>query len=179
MWIQQGTTKFTQPEEMARLCDPVGIERGVWDISTVDPSVCREAAKNPEYQAQIFKAIEAPLKALKEAHGYLSEDVVCLSPETPNLDAILAKFDKTHHHTDDEVRVVLSGNGIFGIVPPDSEPFDIHVQAGDLIVVPAYTRHWFTLAEDRFIVALRVFMTPAGWEAVYEPVTATPPAAVG
>lgn len=168
MYIRHNEAILTQPEAMASLCDPLGIERGHWDVSALGPELCRKASVDPANGKRIVEAFEAQLTDLKRRNGYLTEDIVSLSPETPNLDDILAKFDKEHHHTDDEVRVVLYGHGIFGIVPPAGEPFEIHVEAGDLLVVPAYTRHWFTLKDDREIVALRVFKTPDGWTAIYD-----------
>jgi 1,2-dihydroxy-3-keto-5-methylthiopentene dioxygenase len=178
MFIRQQEKTLTSPEAIAELCNPLGIYVDHWDVSALGPEICRMASVNPEYGSQILDCFRESLEALKQRQGYLTEDIISLSPETPNLDTILAKFDKEHHHTDDEVRGILYGNGIFGIVPPDAEPFEIHVEAGDLIVVPAYTRHWFTLKEDREIVALRVFKTPEGWVALYEPVV-TSGSAVG
>jgi 1,2-dihydroxy-3-keto-5-methylthiopentene dioxygenase len=168
MFIRQGETEYRNDADIARLCDPLGIERDRWDVATLGEDVCREAAKTPAHSQKILDYIRERLETLKARNGYLTEDIVCLSPETPNLADLLAMFDKEHHHTDDEVRAVLSGRGVFGIVPPEGEPFEIHVEAGDLIVVPAYTRHWFTLYPEQFITALRVFKTPAGWKALYE-----------
>lgn len=176
MFIRQNDRTLDSPEAMDALLAPLGIVRDHWDITGLDPALCRAASKNPDFAGQVLATVREPLEALKAQHGYLTEDIVSLSPETPGLDDILAKFDKEHHHTDDEVRAVLYGNGIFGVVPPEGQPFEIHVGVGDLIVVPAYTRHWFTLKEDREIVALRVFKTPEGWTAIYQP-EATPSAA--
>src|SRR5881394_4075976 len=52
---------------------------------------------------------------IKAEQGYVYEDVVELGPATADLDAICTKFDKEHLHTADEVRLVLSGAGIFDI----------------------------------------------------------------
>ncbi len=168
MYIRQNNREITDNGTLDALCTPCGIVRDQWQVDRLEPSLCRQASVNPEYSKQIIETFRAELDAIKATHGYLTEDIVSLSPETPNLDAILAKFDKEHHHTDDEVRVILYGHGIFGIVPQEGDPFEIHMEAGDMIIVPAYTRHWFTLKEDREVVALRIFMTPAGWEAIYE-----------
>lgn len=45
---------------------------------------------------------------------------------------------------------------------------ELRVGPGDLITVPAGTRHWFTLAEDRRIHVIRLFWDPAGWAAMYD-----------
>src|SRR5690348_14003654 len=105
MLIQQNTLQFTDKYTIDALCLPLGIEWGAWDLSMAPDS------------GEILEAIKAPLDAVKHKNGYLTEDIVSLSPQTPNLDAILAKFDKPHHHVDDEVRLVLKGSGIFGVIP--------------------------------------------------------------
>src|ERR1041385_4557237 len=48
------------------------------------------------------------IAAIKRDHGYVDEDFIELGPATPNLEAICAKFDKEHFHTEDEVRFVRS-----------------------------------------------------------------------
>ena len=40
-------------------------------------------------------------------------------------------------------------------------------------MIPAYTRHYFYLGATQTVIALRVFKDTAGWEAIYEPLTAT------
>jgi 1,2-dihydroxy-3-keto-5-methylthiopentene dioxygenase len=167
MYIRQGDRTIDKPAEMDVLCQPCGIIRDRWNVEALGPELCRQASINPEYASQILETFAEPLQAIKQQHGYLTEDIVSLSPETPNLDGILENFIKEHHHTDDEVRVILYGHGIFGIIPEAGEPFELHLEAGDLIIVPAYTRHWFTLKEDRQVVALRIFKTPDGCTAIY------------
>jgi 1,2-dihydroxy-3-keto-5-methylthiopentene dioxygenase len=122
-----------------------------------------------EAECSLDKVIEAacqPLALMKSTFGYLTEDIVSLSPETPDLEAVLEKYGKEHHHTDDEVRVILQGEGIFGFSTPQG-PFHLSLQTGDWIVIPAYTRHWFTLTELKHVRALRVFKETLGWEALY------------
>ena len=80
---------------------------------------------------------------------------------------LLDKFNREHHHTEDEVRFVVDGHGIFTICGRSGRYFDVGVGPGDLIAVPAWTRHWFTLAEDRRIKCIRLFQDPAGWAAIY------------
>ena len=43
----------------------------------------------------------------------------------------------------------------------------IEVEAGDLINVPAGTKHWFNLCDDRHIRCIRLFQDPAGWAPEY------------
>ncbi|MCA9543626.1 MAG: cupin domain-containing protein [Myxococcales bacterium] len=108
-------------------------------------------------------AYQGPLDALKAANGYIEQDIVQLAPDTPNLDAICAKFDKEHTHDDDEVRFVLEGEGIFDIRTTDDRMMRVVVEAGDLIVVPADRHHLFLLTEKKHIRCVRLFQDAAGW----------------
>jgi 1,2-dihydroxy-3-keto-5-methylthiopentene dioxygenase len=108
---------------------------------------------------------------LKAERGYRSVDLVALKPDTPNLDAILQKFDKEHHHVDDEVRFTVEGEGVFEIEAEPGEFLKFTAEPGDLIVIPANRRHLFYLTEMRRIRCIRLFESPAGWEAIYDKTT--------
>ena len=101
--------------------------------------------------------------------------MVCLCPSTPNVDQLLAKFDKDHYHTDDEVRFIFSGRGIFGFEGKKQEKFTIEVTAGDYIVIPKNNWHWFTLGENRNIKAIRLFQDTSGWTPHYRQADEAPP----
>ena len=104
-----------------------------------------------------------PLDALKQRNGYVAQDIVALSPSTPNLDAICAKFIDEHHHDDDEVRFVLEGEGIFDIRSHDDRFMRVLVEQGDLIVVPKQRHHRFMLTESKNIRCVRLFRDQSGW----------------
>ncbi|BBP88810.1 hypothetical protein BsIDN1_24280 [Bacillus safensis] len=56
----------------------------------------------------------------EKKRGYKAQDVISLSDATPNLDELLLQnFKREHHHTDDEVRFIVSGHGIFAIQGKD------------------------------------------------------------
>lgn len=107
------------------------------------------------------------LDALRVERGYVTQDEVALSPSTPNLDELCRKFDGEHLHTEDEVRFVLEGEGVFDIRADDERWMRVVVEPGDLIVVPARRYHRFELTESRTIRCLRLFKDPAGWVAHY------------
>ncbi len=108
-------------------------------------------------------AHQPDLDALKGERGYIEQDVIQLTPETPNLDALCAKFVDEHHHDDDEVRFTLGGEGIFDIRSTDDRWMRVVVEAGDLIVVPAGRHHRFLLTEKKAIRCVRLFKDTAGW----------------
>lgn len=103
------------------------------------------------------------LDALAASQGYIEQDVVVLHPDTPNLDAICAKFVDEHLHDDDEVRFVLEGEGIFDIRSGADRWMRVLVEPGDLIVVPAGRHHRFLLTDARMIRCVRLFKDAAGW----------------
>ena len=116
----------------------------------------------------ILAAYAPEIDELKRRGGFVTADVVDVYPDTPNLDAMLAMFAKEHTHTEDEVRFILKGAGLFHIHPENGPVFAIQVEAGDLINVPKGIRHWFNLCADKTIRAIRLFQNPAGWTPVYE-----------
>lgn len=106
---------------------------------------------------------QARLDTLKRERGYIEQDVIALAPTTENLPAICAKFADEHLHTDDEVRFVLAGAGIFDIRDDHDRWMRITVEAGDLIVVPKDRYHRFFLTESQQIRCVRLFQDSAGW----------------
>jgi len=132
---------------------------------------------------EVLAAYAAEIDRLKAAGGYVTADVIDVSAETPNLDAMLAKFRKEHWHDEDEVRFILRGRGVFHIHPKDAPVMAIEVGPGDLIRVPRGTHHWFDLCSERDIRAIRLFQDASGWtprytdtgvDARYEPVCLGP-----
>lgn len=109
----------------------------------------------------------AMIDRIKLEHDYIDEDFVELAPETPNLDTICAKFDKEHFHTEDEVRAVVEGAGIFDVRDEGDAWIRIEVSAGDMIVIPARTFHRFYLTDTKHIRCMRLFANNEGWTPLY------------
>ena len=109
----------------------------------------------------------ALIGAVKRERGYVDEDVVTLDHDTPNLDSICAKFDKEHFHTEDEVRLVLEGEGIFDVRDGADRWMRIEVTQGDMIVIPARTYHRFLLTDLKKIRCMRLFANHDGWSPLY------------
>ena len=111
--------------------------------------------------------VRAEIETLKARGGYVTADVIDVNAETPNLDAMLAKFSSEHWHDEDEVRFIVEGRGLFHVHPPGRPVFAIEVEAGDLIRVPRGTHHWFDLCGERRIRAIRLFQDRSGWTPHY------------
>jgi 1,2-dihydroxy-3-keto-5-methylthiopentene dioxygenase len=110
---------------------------------------------------------QGALERLKAARGYVTQDIVELHPEMPNLQAVCDKFKPEHLHRDDEVRFVLEGEGIFDIRAQDGRWMRVQVEAGDLIVVPADLYHRFFLTDRQQIRCVRLFKDASGWVPEY------------
>jgi 1,2-dihydroxy-3-keto-5-methylthiopentene dioxygenase len=80
---------------------------------------------------------------------------------------MLAKFNREHWHSEDEVRFIVAGRGLFHIHPKNGPVVAIEVEAGDLISIPRETWHWFDLCSDRRIRAIRLFQDTQGWTPYY------------
>ena len=147
------------PAELNAYLAPHGIHHERWELAErVAPDAAAE---------EILAAYAPEIERLKSQGGYVTADVISVSPETPGLEAMLEKFRSEHTHLEDEVRFILKGNGLFHVRPVEGPVFAIHVEAGDLINVPLGTRHWFDLCADRTIRAIRLFQDKAGWTPYY------------
>ena len=116
---------------------------------------------------ELLGAVENRFEQLKREKGYKTRDMVVIHEAIPNLAEMLAKFEKIHYHTDDEVRYILAGRGYFGFVESEGEQFLLEVAAGDYINVPANTEHWFEMRDSKRIKAVRYFIDTSGWAPVY------------
>jgi 1,2-dihydroxy-3-keto-5-methylthiopentene dioxygenase len=135
----------------------VGVDYERWDLSRVPDDASAE---------QVLEAYAAEIEEMKRLGGYTNADVIDVNPETPGLDAMLHKFDREHTHSEDEVRFILAGRGIF-YLHGNERVLSIEVGPGDMIRVPRGTTHWFTLCADRRIRAIRWFQDTTGWTPHY------------
>lgn len=158
----------TVPDEHQTLTDPMAIKSYLADIGITYEYWKPAHPTAPDAPAEaIVAAYAAEIEALKARGGYVTADVIDVNPQTPGLDAMLAKFNREHWHDEDEVRFIIDGRGLFHIRPRQGPVTAIEVEAGDLICVPRGTWHWFNLCPDRRIRAIRLFQDPAGWTPHY------------
>jgi 1,2-dihydroxy-3-keto-5-methylthiopentene dioxygenase len=157
--IQDENREITETQAICDFLKPFGICYEQWDV---------EGRIGPEATSEEILAAYAPeVERLKKAGGFVTADVINVSPETPNLDAMLARFSKEHTHSEDEVRFTVKGSGVFHIHPKEGPVFAIQVEAGDLINVPCGTQHWFDLCNDKTIRCIRLFQDKSGWTPNY------------
>jgi 1,2-dihydroxy-3-keto-5-methylthiopentene dioxygenase len=166
--LEEGTT-YTNLDDIERELAPLNVRLSRWPVGD-NPEIQQLLAKdalNDEQKEQVLQSLDGYFEQLKASAGYQSRDLVVLHPEVPNLDTLLSKFDQCHYHTDDEVRYIIAGEGIFGFVRPDGSQVELTVQPEEYINVPANTEHWFYLTPAKRIKAVRYFTTTEGWVPEY------------
>jgi len=145
--------------EVAEYLGRIGIEYNVWQPAhPIKPGAAQE---------EILGAYSNEIEDLKARGGYVTADVISVTPQTPNLDAMLAKSSREHWHDEDEVRFIIQGRGLFHVNPKTAPVVAIEVEPGDLIRVPRGTLHWFDLCSTKQIQCIRLFQDPTGWTPWY------------
>ena len=150
---------LTNIDEMTTILAACGIDYERWNPSH---PIADDAPAD-----EILQTYSREIEALNARGGYVTADVIDVSPSTPGLEAMLAKFNREHWHDEDEVRFIIAGRGLFHIHTTTETVLAIEVEAGDLIRVPRGTLHWFNLCDDRRIRAIRLFQDTAGWTPHY------------
>ncbi|RDI51095.1 1,2-dihydroxy-3-keto-5-methylthiopentene dioxygenase [Nocardia mexicana] len=77
-------------------------------------------------------------------------------------EAARGKFLSEHRHAEDEVRFFAAGRGCF-YLHLEPEVVAVVCEGGDLVSVPAGTRHWFDMGTRPDFVAVRFFEEEDGW----------------
>jgi 1,2-dihydroxy-3-keto-5-methylthiopentene dioxygenase len=115
-------------------------------------------------QGAVIEAYRSSVDRLMGECGYQSVDVIRVEPTTPDVEALRAKFLDEHQHAEDEVRFFVEGRGAFYLHAAQRVYQTVCVR-GDLISVPAGTKHWFDMGPNPELTAIRLFINPAGWVA--------------
>jgi 1,2-dihydroxy-3-keto-5-methylthiopentene dioxygenase len=153
-------TRTDDPAEIRAALAPHGVRFERWDAGV--------ALAPGADQAEILEAYRADV----EREGYPSADVVRLVPDDADpawpakAAAARAKFLAEHRHAEDEVRFFVEGSGVF-YLRLGGEVLAIRCERGDLLSVPAGTRHWFDMGARPCFCAIRLFGTPDGWVATF------------
>lgn len=163
--LRESGTLVETPAEIEALLGPVGVTltRVPVDVHPDMRPLIALAAPDADQKARILGATEPLVREMPGGEAFKTLDLVCLSPDTPNLDGLLLPFQKPHRHDDHETRYIVDGEGLFGFVLGDGEQVLLRVVEGDYLTVPAGSEHWFTLTERRRIKAVRCFTDTAGW----------------
>ena len=152
------------PEEIAQRLGRHGVRFERW--------ACAAPLAPQAGSGEILAAYADSIERLMNEQGYRSADVVRLrpDPEDPSWPekarAARQKFLDEHRHAEDEVRFFVEGSGLFAL-RLDGFVQLVLCEAGDLLSVPAGTRHWFDMGSAPRFCAIRLFGTPEGWVASF------------
>lgn len=162
--IRNTNERISGEENVRKFLEQQDVLYEHWDISKLPEHLREKFVLTDEEKEEILQTFDSEIRDLAARRGYRTWDVITLSEATPNLDELLKKFESVHTHTEDEIRAIVSGKGIFIIKgSEDVGYFDVELEAGDLISVPENTPHFFTLMDNRKIVAVRLFIETDGW----------------
>jgi 1,2-dihydroxy-3-keto-5-methylthiopentene dioxygenase len=125
----------------------------------------------------VLELYAADIARLTRENAYRSVDVARCRPDNPQKAQMRAKFLNEHTHDEDEVRLFVEGAAMF-YLRVDGKVYMTQCERGDLIGVPAGTRHWFDMGPAPNFTAIRMFTSPDGWVARFtdDPIAARFPA---
>ncbi|WP_256757468.1 cupin domain-containing protein [Cohnella sp. WQ 127256] len=164
--IRNTDERISNQEEVLSFLTKQNVLYEHWDMSKLPEHLNNHFTLSDDDKSLLLSTFDTEIRDLAGRRGYKVWDIVALSEATPNLPDILKKFEQVHTHTEDEVRAITAGRGIF-IIKGDEQTgyFDVELSAGDVISVPEGQPHFFTLMDNKAIVAVRLFIEPAGWVA--------------
>ncbi|WP_422381258.1 1,2-dihydroxy-3-keto-5-methylthiopentene dioxygenase [Marinicellulosiphila megalodicopiae] len=151
---QSSIFNSTDSLEIKEQLHKVGVTFETWDTYQVD-------VNNTD---AVLYAYKADLDRIQGSGGYQTVDVISLDKGNPNAAMMRAKFLFEHQHSEDEVRFFVKGEGLF-CLHIGEKVFQVLCTQGDLICVPANTKHWFDMGSDPMFTAIRFFNNEAGWVA--------------
>ncbi|WCL48187.1 1,2-dihydroxy-3-keto-5-methylthiopentene dioxygenase [Leptospira sp. GIMC2001] len=159
-------TKISNPSEVKDFLGKQGIEYRLWETSSDINNLLNQESLSDQEKEEVLLKLDNRFQELSKEFGYKARDLIVLNPNVPGIQDMLAKFDKLHYHTDDEVRYIVDGSGIFGFLI-NGQKFTVEVEKNDFISVPKNTNHWFELDSKLRIKAVRYFLDNSGWAPVY------------
>ena len=166
LYLEDGTV-LTDFDAVAKALEGIRYSLHTWTVGD-DPSLRalldKDALSDAEKE-QVLDALDHYFQQLKNEQGYAARDLVVLHPAVPGLDEKLKVFKSPHTHSDAEVRYVIDGDGIFGVVLPDGTQAELLVEREEYISVPANAEHWFRLSNAKRIKCVRYFSENPKWEA--------------
>lgn len=148
----------TDRAEIAEILAREGVRFEGWDASV---PVSIEST-----QDEILAAYADDVERIKREGGYTTVDVLRLKRGTPDTEPVRKKFLSEHTHTEDEVRFFVEGAAAF-YLRLGGRVYQTVCVRGDLISVPAGTKHWFDMGPSPEFCAIRFFQNTEGWTPHY------------
>ena len=99
--IQDENRTISTVDEIRNFLQPFGIWYENWPV---EGRLAADATNE-----EILQEFAPEIESLKQRGSFVTADVINVNRDTPNLDTMLAKFDKEHTHSEDEVRFTVAG----------------------------------------------------------------------
>jgi len=104
------------------------------------------------------------LTQIKAERGYSYTDTCTVAPgQLPNYETKIQAFYEEHIHYDEEIRYCLDGSGYFDVRDRFNKWIRIHLEKGDMIILPEGIYHRFTTDSNNYIKAVRLFVGEPVW----------------
>ena len=133
--------QIDDPREIASYVAKSGLSYERWDVAgRIAPGAD---------SATVLEAYAPEIERLKKYGGYVTADVIDIKADTPNLDAMLAKFNKEHAHAEDEVLQRIARRdwqGVLSALEPDARAYE-PVRRRLLFRHLDAVRHWMPLGD--------------------------------
>jgi 1,2-dihydroxy-3-keto-5-methylthiopentene dioxygenase len=135
---EQPNKVLTHAADIAATLAPLGVRFGPWEAATgVRPGASHE---------DVLAAYSQQIEMLKEE--------------------VRARLRKEYRHGEDEVRFFVAGRGLFNLHIED-HVYAVLCEKGDLISIPAGTRHWVDIGEQPYLVVIRLYNNAGDVRASY------------
>ncbi len=132
-----------EPSAIAKALAEVGVRFEQWPTHGN-----LQAGSHPD---DVLGAYKSQVQHFCDDEGYQTVDVISLNTTNPDMaekvPQLREKFLSEHTHSEDEVRFFVAGQGLFSLHLQE-KVFEVLCQRGDLISVPAGTKHWFDMGGE-------------------------------
>ncbi len=164
--IRNTNERITGEENVREFLNNQEVVYEHWNMEKLPAALQENFKLTDDDKKRILDIFDEEIRDLAARRGYKIWDVITLSESTPNIEDLLKKFEEVHTHSEDEIRAIVGGKGIFIIKGSDDVGyFNVELEPGDVISVPENTPHFFTLMENKQIIAVRLFIEENGWVA--------------
>ncbi|MBU5345652.1 cupin domain-containing protein [Virgibacillus sp. LDC1] len=164
--IRNTNERITGEENVREFLNNQEVVYEHWNMEKLPAALQENFKLSDDDKKRILDIFDEEIRDLAARRGYKIWDVITLSESTPNIEDLLKKFEEVHTHSEDEIRAIVGGKGIFIIKGSDDVGyFNVELEPGDVISVPENTPHFFTLMENKQIIAVRLFIEENGWVA--------------
>jgi 1,2-dihydroxy-3-keto-5-methylthiopentene dioxygenase len=147
---EQPNKVLTHAEDIASTLAEVGVRFAHSPLPVVLPADASSEAVLSAYQTQI--------QQLHSDTGLTAVDVLSFASTCAQTVELREGFLQEHTYTVDQVLLCVAGRGLLA-VHIGEQVFELLCGKGDLVVLPAGTRHWLDIGEQPDLLAIRLRAT--------------------